>query len=103
MLNQMVLVGRIANEIEKEEGTKAKIIIAVPRNFKNTDGEYETDFIPCVLSGGIATNVIEYCKQGDLVGIKGRVQCTKINDENAIELIAEKLTFLSSNSKDKAE
>lgn len=96
MLNQIVLVGRITKEIEVEGETKAIVTLAVPRSFKNTDGEYETDLIPCVLWNGIATNTKEYCRKGDLVGIKGRVQ----SDENGIVLVAEKLTFLSSKKED---
>lgn len=106
MLNQIVLVGRLANEpevYETESGKKyANVTLAVPRSFKNEEGEYETDFVNCKLWQGIAINTAEYCKKGDLVGIKGRLQ-TYNNDENnksVMEVIAEKVTFLSSKSKD---
>lgn len=53
MLNNVVLVGRLVNKIilnENENGKKsAEIILAVPRNFKNENGEYDTDFINCTL------------------------------------------------------
>ena len=107
MLNQVVLVGRIANEIKVEEnGDKksTKLTIAVPRSFKNTNGEYETDFIDCVLWDMIGSNVVEYCKKGDIVGIKGRLQSRTIekyhSKMNIIEVIAEKVTFLSSKKED---
>ena len=94
MLNQLVLVGRLKEMeiIESEEGKKYNIVIAVPRSFKNAEGEYETDFIPIKLFGSIAENTFEYCKKGDLVGIKGRVEA----NNNGINIIAEKITFLSS-------
>lgn len=92
MLNQTVLVGRIANDFEKGENEKVVVTLAVPRSYKNAEGEYETDFIPCVLWKGIATNTLEYCRKGDLIGIKGRIQ----SNENKIEIVAEKVTFLSS-------
>lgn len=95
MLNQVILVGRVTKEIEliQEEGTnKAKAVLAVPRSYKNTKGEYDTDFIKVSTSGNIAEKFKEYCKQGDLVGIRGRVQG---NDEG-MEIVAEKLTFLTS-------
>lgn len=94
MLNIYTTVGRIANikkETTESGANKAIITLAVPRTFKNVNGEYETDFIPCTVLNSIATNTLEYCKQGDLVGIKGRIQ----SKENQIEIIAEKLTFLS--------
>jgi len=93
MLNQVVLVGRVTGEvIRSEDSRKASITLAVPRSYKNTDGVYETDFISCVLWNAIATNALEYLKNGDLVGVKGRLQ----NDGPNTDVIAEKLTFLSS-------
>jgi single-strand DNA-binding protein len=95
MLNQVVICGRIVDMtiIEQTDEKKvSKVKIAVPRSYKNIDGTYDTDFITCTLWNGIAENTMEYCKQGDIVGIKGRIQCT--NDE--MEIVAEKLSFLSS-------
>lgn len=96
MLNQIVLVGRLTIDPEIKERKGCVITLAVPRSFKNIDGEYETDFIPCRLYGNIAENTVEYCKKGDLIGIKGRVQST----DNGIEIITEKVTFLSSKKTD---
>lgn len=91
MLNQMVLVGRLVEQPTMEEkGTT--ITLAVPRSFKNAQGEYETDFIPVQLWNDVARQTCEYCKKGDLVGIKGRLQT---NDK--LFVVAEKVTFLSSN------
>lgn len=95
MINQVVLLGRIYKEIKEEkENDKIKCIItlAVPRSYKNEDGIYDTDFIECTLWNGIAQNTAEYCKQGDLVGIKGTIKTT----DGKIEIIAEKVSFLSS-------
>lgn len=100
MLNQLVLVGRLVKDVEIKEtnGNKNAIItLAVNRSYKNVNGEYETDFIDIVLWNGIATNTKEYCKKGDVIGIKGRIQTTSVNDKKNIEIIAEKVTFLSSN------
>lgn len=99
MNNLIYLIGRIVSDPEineTENGTKeCMITLAIARNFKNEDGIYETDFIPCALLGMIATNVKEYCKKGDLVGIKGRIE--KLTKEEEIKIVAEKVTFLSSN------
>ena len=104
MLNQAVLVGRIVREPElkeTEKGNVTNITLAVPRSFKNSNGEYDTDFISCVLWKGVAENTVEYCKKGDLVGIKGRIQTRDIELEDEthrkyVEVVAEKVTFLSS-------
>ena len=108
MLNQAVLVGRIVQEpelINNEKGNYSRITLAVPRGFKNSDGEYDTDFIHCTLWKGIAENTVEYCKKGDLVGVKGRIQSSNYEDKDgnkryAVEIIVEKVTFLSSRRQD---
>ena len=98
MLNQFTLVGRITKTPEmmgNQDGSKFAIInLAVPRTFKNENGEYDTDFIDCTLWKGIAENVCEYCKKGDMVGIRGRIQ--NLNNTAQLQLIAEKVSFLSS-------
>lgn len=92
MLNEAILVGRIAGDITNVDNKYKKLVLAVPRNYKNEEGEYETDFIPCLLSGTIASTTKEYCKKGDMVGIKGRIEVK----DNYVNVIANKVTFLSS-------
>ncbi len=111
MVNQVVFVGRLTKnpEIVTTENNKRRttITVAVNRGYKNVDGIYETDFINCTLWNGIAENTCEYCKKGDIVGIKGRIQ-TSIYEENEktkffMEIIAEKVTFLTNNNKKEDE
>ena len=98
MLNQAVIVGRLVSDpkIKETENDRkvSTITLAVPRSFKNKNGEYDTDFIECVLWNGIADSTKEYCRKGDLIGIRGRMQ--KGNDDEEMMISAEKLTFLSS-------
>lgn len=112
MLNQVVLVGRLTKNpevIQTDSGPKRSIInIAVSRSFKNSAGLYESDFFNCILWNGIAENTCEYCKKGDIVGVKGRLQSSEYDDENGkrhfvTEVIAEKVTFLSSKTKEEEE
>ena len=108
MLNQIILVGRLTRDItvnKADNGVKvATISIAVPRSFKNVEGVYDTDFIDCVAFDVIAENTSEYCAKGDIVGIKGRIQSNVVEKdgkkENKLEIICEKITFLSSKPKE---
>jgi len=109
LLNQAVLVGRIVHDPELKELDNGKkvtnITLAVPRSFKNSEGQYDTDFINCVLWKGVAENTVEYCNKGDLVGIKGHIQTrvVELEDETKkhyTEVVAEKVTFLSSKKTD---
>lgn len=108
MLNQAVIVGRIVSqpEIKEENGKKySNLTLAVSRSYKNENGEYDTDFLDCTIWNGIAESVKDYCMKGDLVGVKGRLESTTIEKDGNIEkkmnIVAEKITFLSSKSKDK--
>ena len=112
ILNQIVLVGRLTRDIlvnKSDKGVKvATISLAIPRSFKNMEGGYDTDFVDCVAFDNIAENTKEYCGKGDIVGIKGRVQSRTIEKngktEYLMEIIAEKVTFLSSKKgEEKAE
>lgn len=109
MLNQFVCVGRLVGDptVEKIEGKEiCKITLAVSRSYKNEEGIYETDFLDIVLWNAIATNTAEYCKKGDLVGVKGRIQTRDIYNEEhefikkIVEVVAEKISFLSSAKKE---
>ena len=96
MYNQVYLIGRLtANpKVETNESDKKvlSITLAVQRGYKNSDGIYETDFVPCILWDGIASNTSEYCKKGDLVAIRGQI---KTNKNKIIEIIVDKISFLA--------
>ncbi len=112
MLNNVILVGRLTQNPEIVEIEKNKkvttVILAVNRNFKNADGLYETDFVRCILWNSVAATTTEYCHIGDVIGVKGRLQTSKYEDENkkihyVTDVIAERVTFLSTNKKHEIE
>lgn len=108
MLNQVVVVGRLVRDPELKETESGKkmthVTLAVPRSYKNTNGEYDTDFVDCTLWTGVAESTSEYCKKGDLVGIKGRLETSSYEKDNqkkyVTSVIAEKVTFLTSKRAD---
>ena len=109
MLNQAVLVGRLTSDLELQEKENGKqlvtLTLAVPRSYKNEEGSYATDFIDVVPWNAIASNTAEYCRKGDMIGIKGRIQTSTYELEDGskrkvTEIIAEKVTFLSSKKED---
>ena len=110
MVNQIVLVGRIARAPETkvtENGKKyATLTLAVPRNYKNVNGEYDTDFLDCTLWSAVAESTSEYCNTGDMIGVKGRVQTRIIESPDGVkrkktEIVAEKVTFLTNPNRKK--
>ena len=112
MLNQVVLVGRLVRKPElKEAENKSKftyITLAVPRTFKNINGEYDCDFVDCILWNAAASNTVEYCDKGDIIGIRGRIQTRveeKAEDEKdkVVEIICERVSFLTSKHSEEVE
>ena len=102
MNNMVCFIGRLTKDVELEKVEDkdfARITLAVQRNEKNNEGIYETDFIEISLYNMLATHTNEYCKKGDLIGIKGRIQTTKMASGYTMEIVADRISFLSSNSK----
>lgn len=107
-MNQVVMVGRLVKdpEIKESEDGKAhsNITLAVQRHYKNADGIYETDFVDCVLWDTTASTTAEYCRKGDIIGVKGRLQTSEYENSNgekrkATQVVAERITFLQSKAK----
>lgn len=78
MINQVILIGRITKDIELRHFENGNAVInfslAVPRDYKNANGEYETDFIDIQATNKIAELTAEYCKKGDLISVRGRLE-----------------------------
>lgn len=97
MNNQIYLIGRLVSDPEineTENGKITDITLAIPRSYKNEEGIYETDFIPVRLWRGIAESTTEWCHKGDLIGVRGRV--ARLNDEDNLTIVADKISFLAS-------
>lgn len=110
MNNTVILIGRITKDLElrtTQNGTNVlRLTIAIPRSYKNNQGEYDTDFINCTLYRQIADITAEYCRKGDMVGIKGTIQTGSYEKDGkrvyTTEVVAEKITFLQSKSSGQA-
>lgn len=107
-MNQVTLVGRLVRKPElRESENKRKvtfITIAINRPFKNINGTYDTDFVDCILWETTAANAVEYCNKGDIISVRGRLQTRFVENEEGdkryvIEVIGERITFLSSAKK----
>lgn len=106
MINRTILVGRLTRDPElrhTQGGTAvASFTLAVNRPFKNQDGEYDADFIRCVVWRQPAENVAKYLKKGSLAGVDGRVQTRTYDGDNGrtfiTEIVADRVQFLEPKS-----
>lgn len=103
-MNNVTLVGRLTADPKKtvtqSGATIVRFNLAVNRQFKNEQGEYETDFINCIVFGKTAETTNEYCKKGDLVAVKGRIQTGSYTAQDGskrytTEVVASNLSFSS--------
>lgn len=103
MLNQVIIIGRLRKVIDLGVDKGALITIESPRPFKNADGIYESDFIDVRVFDGVKNSMIEYIKENDLIGIRGRVQVREVDGNKIIEIVSDKITFTSSDVKKEKE
>lgn len=107
MINKIVLVGRIARDLELRTTQSGKQVcdfsIAVKRSF----GE-ETDFFNVECWGKQAENICKYQKKGSLIGVVGELRVdtyTKDNEDRKFYtyVLTDKISFLESKKDNKAE
>jgi single-strand DNA-binding protein len=103
MLNQTIIIGRTTKEPEIRQTQSgvavATFTIAVDRNFKNQNGEKETDFFNIVCWRGLAETVGRYLGKGRLVAVSGRLQNRSYEAKDGTkryitEIVASEVQFL---------
>ena len=104
MLNQVILIGRLVKkpELRVSEGgvNYIKATLAVQSEFKNKDGDYDTEFLEFTAFGKLAENTAKYCDKGSLLNIVGSLNNNVYKDKNGVNhyqlsIIANKVSFLS--------
>lgn len=84
-MNSSMISGRITRdpEVKVTSGgvSVCSFTIAVRRNYKNPQGEYESDFIPCVAYRSKADYVGKNAKKGDFLEVAGKLRQYKYETE----------------------
>ena len=77
-MNKIILIGRMTKDIEirytQNQKEAGNIDLAVNRNYKNSNGEYDTDFFKCIAWGNLAKTIQTYTSKGSQIAIEGRVE-----------------------------
>ena len=110
-MNKLLIVGRLTADPEfrgEKESKSSRFTVAVRRSYKNSEGEYEADFINCVAFGGQAELIKDFCGKGQLVSVVGHIQIGSYEDSEGIkrksfDCIVENLTFLESKKEETKE
>ena len=85
-MNKLSLVGRIVRDIDVKTSqggkTVARFTVAAQRKYKNNDGNYDSDFIPCVAFDKSASFMEKYFKKGDWISLTGHMQSGSYEGKN---------------------
>lgn len=109
MLNRIIIMGRFVRDPELRStstGTPvASFTIACDRDFKNNDGEKDTDFIDIVAWRKTAEFVSKYFAKGRMAVVEGRLQIREWKDKDGnnrrtAEIVAENVYFGDSKKDD---
>lgn len=86
MLNRVVIMGRITQNLEMRQTPNGvptlTFNVAVDRNYKNQNGEYDTDFITCVAWRDLAERINRFFGKGRMICIEGNLRTRTYDDKN---------------------
>lgn len=105
-MNKFICNGRLTKdpEIKFTQTTNTKIAsisVAVRRNYKNAEGNYDSDFFNCTAFGNQAEFLEKYFKKGQEILISGHLQNRSWETESgekryATDIIIETIDFIGS-------
>ena len=86
MINRAVLTGRLTKDPELRTTQSGLSVVsfnlAVDRQYTNSQGKRDADFISCVIWRKAAENFCNFTSKGSLVGIDGRIQTRNYDDKD---------------------
>ena len=77
-MNKVELIGRLTHDVEMRQTPNgvslARFSIAVTRRFKNSNGEYDADFINCVAWRQTGEFIAKHFQKGGMIAVVGSIQ-----------------------------
>lgn len=93
MLNKITIIGRLTRDPDLKYTTNgnavSRMTLAVDRNYKDSTGDYITDFIPIVAWRKLAEIVAEHMRKGKLIAVHGSLEIRQYEDRGEKKYIAE--------------
>lgn len=97
-MNKVILIGRLTKDPELRKTDKGNSFVnfqlAVSRNYKNQQGDVETDFINCLVWGTQADNLARYMRKGSQIAVEGSIQINTANVNGKTEYYTKVLVNL---------
>lgn len=85
-MNKAILVGNLVADptvrYTNNQTCVAEYRLAVKRNFKNENGDYDSDFITCVAWSKAGEFAEKYFRKGSKIAVSGRIQTGSYKDRD---------------------
>lgn len=102
-MNKFIGTGNLTKAVEIRYTASglaiANFTLAIRRDTKNKDGEYETDFINCVAYNNTADLISKYLDKGDKLTVEGRIQTGSYEKDGkkvyTTDIVVDKVEFLN--------
>ncbi|MGX7099452.1 single-stranded DNA-binding protein [Globicatella sanguinis] len=104
-MNRTQLIGNLVSDVEYRQSASgtgvARLRLAVRRNFKNQQNEYDSDFINCVAFGKTAEMLSQYFNKGSKIAVDGRIQTGSYDNKQGqrvytTDIVIENFYFIES-------
>jgi single-strand DNA-binding protein len=102
--NVCAFIGRLTDKPAggqtNSQRSYARFSVAVQRNFKNQNGDYDADFINCTTFGHGADYLIQYAGQGDTVSVSGELRQNHWTDQQGnkrsdLQVVANQVSIIA--------
>jgi len=84
-LNNVTIAGRLTRDVEVRTAGNSKVAnvtVAVTRPYKNSEGNYEADFIDCEVWGQSAEFLGKNAVKGQEIAVMGAIEVRTYNDKD---------------------
>ena len=102
-MNRATLIGRLTRDSEIKEIGQNKICtftLAMTRQFANSEGVREADYVDCVAFNKTGEIISKYTEKGSQIGITGRIQTGKYEKEGrtykTFQVVVDEIQLLDS-------
>ena len=110
-MNSCNFVGRLTKDPEVKTSSNGKSFcnfsIAVDKGYKDSQGNRQADFIPCMAWDKTADLIFKYFKKGNLIGVSGRMESRTYEDNGnkrtAYSIVVNNIDFIGGKSEVKED
>lgn len=103
-MNKVALVGNLTRDPESRQTqngiSTCSFTVACQRHFKNAEGKYDADFIPCVAWRQTADFICKYFQKGNKIGVTGSIQTRSYEKDGqkryVTEVVVDEAEFVTS-------